>query len=110
MTDKTSIAELGALLSGAYSHLELGQVNDHAAYLMKFEGTYPMHAHTKDEMYIVMEGEIYLRFKFGQPLVLKKGESTVVRAYTTHSSGSEEGALVLMIKPKEMFPSPSDLE
>jgi hypothetical protein len=35
--------------------------------------------------------------------VLKKNESTVVRAYTTHSPGSEQGALVLMFKPKEMF-------
>jgi len=27
----------------------------------------------------------------------------VVRSYTTHNSHSDEGALVLMFKPKEMF-------
>ncbi len=110
MTGVTAISELVPLLTGPFSHLELGQVNDHAAYVMKFEGSFPMHAHTRDEMYVVLEGEIFIDFKIGPRLVVRRGESTVVRAYTTHSSGSVDGALVLMIKPKEMFLNPSELE
>ena len=37
MGNKTSIAELAPLLTTPYSHLELGQVNDHAAYVMNFK-------------------------------------------------------------------------
>ena len=110
MGNKTSIAELAALLTAPYSHLELGQVNDHAAYVMNFKDTFPFHRHTLDELYLVLEGEIILRFKHAPAVTLKQGESTVVRAHTTHSSESAAGALVLMVKPKEMFPHPSEVE
>ncbi len=109
MASKTNIEELAAVLTSAYTHLELGQVNDHAAYLLRFKGEFPFHRHTKDELYIVLEGEFTLRFKNAPALTIKKGESTVVRAYTTHSPFSEEGALVVMIKPKEMFATASEL-
>jgi mannose-6-phosphate isomerase-like protein (cupin superfamily) len=110
MANKTSIAELAKLLTTPYSHLELGQVNDHAAYVMNFKEVFPFHRHIQDEMYLVLDGEVTLRFKNAGPVILKKGESTVVRAYTTHSSESQAGALVLMVKPKEMFPHPSEVE
>ena len=110
MAYKTSIDELAALLTTPYSHLELGQVNDHAAYVMNFKEVYPFHRHIMDELYLVLEGEITIRFKNASPVTLKKGECHVVRAYTTHSPESKEGALVLMVKPKEMFPHPSEVE
>jgi len=110
MGNKTSIQELADHLTTPYSHLELGQVNDHAAYVMNFKEVYPMHRHIQDELYLVLEGEITIRFKNASPITLQKGESTVVRAFTTHSSESLEGALVLMVKPKEMFPHPSEVE
>ena len=102
-SSKTGIDELARLLREPYSHLELGQVNDHAAYLLNFKNDFPFHSHTKDEMYLVLEGQVTIRFKHGKSLVLARGQSTVVRAYTTHSPDGHEGALVLMFKPKEMF-------
>jgi mannose-6-phosphate isomerase-like protein (cupin superfamily) len=108
MASKTNIGELAAALTAPYTHVELGQVNDHAAYLLRFKGEFPFHRHTKDELYLVLEGEFTLRFRNMPPMTVSKGESAVVRAYTTHSPFSENGALVVMIKPKEMFASPSD--
>ncbi len=105
MPNKTSIEELAAILTKPYTHLELGQVDDHAVYLVQFKDEYPFHRHARDEMYLVLEGEIMIRFLNQPTLTLKKNESTVVRAYTTHSPCSEAGALVLMFKPKEMFAS-----
>ncbi len=105
MPNKTTIEELAAMLTKPYTHLELGQVNDHAAYLVHFQGEYPFHRHTRDEMYLVLEGEIEIRFLNQPAQKLIKNESTVVRGYTTHSPYSEAGALVLMFKPKEMFAS-----
>ncbi len=105
MPNKTTIEELANMLTKPYTHLELGQVNDHAAYIVHFKDEYPYHRHTRDEMYIVLEGEITIRFLNQPPLTLKQNESTVVRSYTTHSPCSEAGALVLMFKPKEMFAS-----
>ncbi len=110
MSKKTSVAELASLLSGPYSHLELGGVNDHALYLMNFKGEYAWHQHAEGELYFVLEGEITIRFKNAPAEKLSKGECLSVAAYVTHSSQSVEGALVLMVKPKDMFPRPQDME
>ena len=110
MSGKTNLAEFVPLLKEPYSHLAMGRVNDHTVYLMNIEGTYPMHSHTRDELYFVLEGSVTVRFKNAQPEKLKKGECLTVPAYVTHSSESAEGALVLMVKPKDMFPKPQDLE
>ena len=48
MGNKTSINELAALLTTPYSHLELGQVNDHDAYVMNFKEVFPFHRHILD--------------------------------------------------------------
>lgn len=105
MHGKISMDEIAGILTRPYTHVELGQVNDHAVYVMHFRGDYPFHKHTKDELYLVLEGEIRIKFKNQADVILKKHDSMVVRAYTTHSPGSDEGSLVLMVKPKEMFDS-----
>jgi len=102
MFSKTSIGELAKLLSEPYKHLELGQVNDHAVYVIRFIGEFPFHRHIQDELYLVLDGEVKLEFINLPTITLKKDESTVVRAYTTHKCYAEN-ALVLLIKPKEMF-------
>ena len=110
MSSETGIDELAAVLTEPYVHLELGRVNDHAVYLVRFKGDYVFHHHTRDEMYLVLDGEAEIHFPHQPPLVLKKNESAVVRAYTTHSPGSEQGALVLMFKPTDMFAAQPEME
>jgi mannose-6-phosphate isomerase-like protein (cupin superfamily) len=90
MSGPTTLDELAAVLTEPYKHLEVGQVNDHAVYLVRFKGDYVFHRHTRDEMYLVLEGEARLHFPNQPSIVLKKNESTVVHAYTTHSPGSEQ--------------------
>ncbi len=107
MYSKTSIRELADLLTEPYKHLELGQVNDHAVYVIRFIGEFPFHRHTQDELYLVLEGEIKLDFINLPAITLKANESTVVRAYTTHKCYGEN-ALVLLMKPKEMFSTRED--
>ncbi len=103
MYGKTSIDELLPMLKTRFSHLELSKVNDHSVYVMNFHGDFPFHEHTKDELYLVLEGEVRLRFHNQPDVILKKNECLTVPAYTSHSSGSEKGALVLMVKPQGMF-------
>jgi mannose-6-phosphate isomerase-like protein (cupin superfamily) len=103
MSGVVSLDELAGVLTEAYEHLEVGQVNDHAAYLLLFKGDGPWHRHTQDEIYIVVQGEVTIEFRNQPSAVLKKNDTLVVRSYTTHSASSAAGALVLMFKPKEMF-------
>ena len=110
MTSKISISELATLIESPYVYLDLGRVNDHVVSVMRIGREYPMHSHTKDEMYIVLEGEITINYKKAPPLALAKGDSAVVKAYTEHFSGSENGALVLIFKPTDYSVNPSVVE
>jgi len=67
------------------------------------EGAYLYHQHPKDEMYLVLEGEIVIEYADGSVVVLGPGESLVVRAGERHRSRSDSGALVLMFKARDMF-------
>jgi mannose-6-phosphate isomerase-like protein (cupin superfamily) len=110
MSKKNNVRELAACVKDAYGNLELAQINDHAAYVMNFQGEFPMHSHTRDEFYFVLEGEIFIKFKNAPTEFLREGECITVPAYVTHSSGSTDGATVMMVKPKDMFPRPQDME
>jgi mannose-6-phosphate isomerase-like protein (cupin superfamily) len=100
---KTSIAEAAELLSQPFTHIVLGQVDDYCAYLSRFQGTYRFHDHAKDEMYVVLEGEILIDYYNGPSIPVRKGEVLVVRAGERHRSRAEEDALVLMFKAAHLF-------
>ncbi|HQP38195.1 MAG TPA: cupin domain-containing protein [Polyangiaceae bacterium] len=103
MAKKTSVTELSTHLKEPFVHLELAGVNDHAAYVIRCEGDYPFHSHTKDELYYVVEGELVIRYKNAPTETLHPGDCITVPAFVTHSPSSTAGALVLMVKPKDMF-------
>jgi len=100
---KRRIAELALQLSEPFQHVLVGQVDDYCAYLTRMEGTYLLHQHPKDEMYMVLEGEITIDYADGHTVILGQGESLVVHAGERHRSRSERGALVLMFKARDLF-------
>jgi mannose-6-phosphate isomerase-like protein (cupin superfamily) len=100
---KTSILEAAAALTQPFTHTVLGQVDDYCAYLSRFMGLYKFHEHTKDEMYVVLEGEIFIDYFDGPSLPVRQGEVLVVKAGERHRSRAEEDALVLMFKAAHLF-------
>ena len=100
---KTSIAEAAELLTQPFTHTVLGQVDDYCVYLSRFEGTYKFHGHNKDEMYVVLEGEIFIDYYDGPSVPVRQGEALVVRAGERHRSRAEEESLVLMFKAAYLF-------
>ena len=103
MQPKQSISHISSRLKEPFQHLILGCVDDYCAYLTRMEGAYLYHQHPKDEMYLVLEGEIVIEYADGPAVVLGPGESLVVRAGERHRSRSDSGALVLMFKARDMF-------
>ena len=103
MKQKRSVAAVASQLTEPFKHAVIGQVDDYCAYLTRIEGTYLFHQHAKDEMYLVLEGEIGVDYGDGTSVTVGQGESLVVRAGEKHRSRSEQGALVLMFKAREMF-------
>ena len=100
---KNSIAETAETLTQPFTHNVLGQVDDYCAYLSRFAGAYKFHEHAKDEMYLVLEGEIFIDYYDGPSVPVRQGESLVVKAGERHRSRSEAEALVLMFKAAHLF-------
>ena len=100
---KTSIAEAAELLTQPFTHTVLGQVDDYCVYLSRFEGTYKFHEHNRDEMYVVLEGEIFIEYYDGPSVPVRQGEALVVRAGERHRSRAKEESLVLMFKAAYLF-------
>jgi mannose-6-phosphate isomerase-like protein (cupin superfamily) len=100
---KTSIAEAADLLTQPFTHTVLGQVDDYCAYLSRFDGTYKFHEHAKDEMYLVLQGEILIDYYDGPSVPVRQGEGLVVKAGERHRSRAEAEALVLLFKAAHLF-------
>jgi mannose-6-phosphate isomerase-like protein (cupin superfamily) len=103
MPKKTSIAQAAAELTQPFTHVILGQVDDYCAYLSRFKGAYVFHQHARDELYLVLEGEVYIDYPDGRSVLLRQNEALVAKANQRHRSRSEKGALVLMFKAKDLF-------
>lgn len=100
---KTSITESAKLLNQPFTHTVLGLVDDYCAYLSRFQGIYQFHEHAKDEMYVVLEGEIFIDYYHGPSVPVHQGEVLVVKAGERHRSRAEEDSLVLMFKAAHLF-------
>jgi mannose-6-phosphate isomerase-like protein (cupin superfamily) len=100
---KVIISEAAEMLTQPFTHTVLGQVDDYCAYLSRFEGTWKFHEHAKDELYVVLEGEIFIDYYDGPSIPVREGESLVVKAGERHRSRADEDALVLMFKAAHLF-------
>ena len=103
MSEKVNIGQIATSLTEPFKHIVVGQVDDYCAYLTRIEGAYLFHQHSRDEMYLVMSGEIGVDYDDGTSVIVGQGESLVVRAGEKHRSRSEKGALVLMFKARDLF-------
>jgi mannose-6-phosphate isomerase-like protein (cupin superfamily) len=103
MAEKVDIIKVAARLADPFKHLVVGQVDEYCAYLVRIVGTYLFHQHPKDEMYLVLEGEMSVDYADGASVTLGPMESLAVRAGERHRSRSEQGALVLMFKAQDLF-------
>jgi mannose-6-phosphate isomerase-like protein (cupin superfamily) len=100
---KNSIAQAAELLTQPFTHSILGQVDDYCAYLSRFLGSYKFHQHDKDELYLVVEGEIFVDYYDGPSVPVWQGEAVVVKAGERHRTRADKESLVLMFKAADLF-------
>jgi len=103
MVSKLNITQMAGRLTKPFSRVVVGEVDDHCVYLTRIQGVYLYHQHPKDEMYLVLEGTMMVDYDGGDSVTLDKWESLVVKAMERHRSRSEQGALVLMFKAKDLL-------
>lgn len=100
---KNSVVAAAGLLTQPFTHTILGQVDDYCAYLSRFQGTHKFHEHAKDEMYLVLEGEILIDYYGGPSVPVRQGEALVLKAGERHRSRAEVESLVLIFKAAHLF-------
>jgi mannose-6-phosphate isomerase-like protein (cupin superfamily) len=103
MPEKQNIAAIAARLPRPFVHAVVSQVDDYCVYLVRFLGTYKFHTHERDEMYLVLEGQIFIEYDDGRRVQLGPQETLVVQAGEVHRSGAEGESLVLMFKARDLF-------
>ncbi len=100
---KLAISQASALLTQPFTHTVLGRVDGYCAYLSRFLGSYKFHEHTKDEMYMVLEGEIMIDYYDGPSVPVRQGEALVLKAGERHRSRADKESLVLLFKAADLF-------
>lgn len=99
--EKIVLEKMAKLIKDPFIPLDVFKVNETAVRLVKIQGRYHWHKHSKqDELFIVLKGQIIINFE-DKKVVLNEGEGYVVRQGVMHQSFAEHEALVLMVEPYE---------
>ncbi len=92
------VPAIGEELVEPYTNVMLCQVNDAVVRLGNFEGDFHWHHHEReDELFLVLEGEIYLDLR-DRTVHLRQHQGFTVPAGTEHRPRAEERAIVLMVE------------
>jgi quercetin dioxygenase-like cupin family protein len=78
----------------------VGEVNGFHAKVARLEGEFVWHSHAEeDELFLVMEGQLRLRLRDGDDVVLRPGQLYVVPRGVEHLPVAEPYAHVLLFEP-----------
>jgi mannose-6-phosphate isomerase-like protein (cupin superfamily) len=100
-------------LPGTYSNIVVNQVNDHCLRLAVLEGEYPWHFHPRsDELFLVLEGHLFIDFPDKPTLRLDPGQMATVPAGTVHRTRTDTRAVNVCFEQlsadTEFVPPPAD--
>ena len=96
---KINLAEKLALFSDHFSPKVVADLNDHQVKLVKLQGEFVWHKHdTEDEMFLVVDGRMTIRFRDGD-VDLGPGDMVIVPRGVEHMPVAEKEASVMLIEP-----------
>jgi mannose-6-phosphate isomerase-like protein (cupin superfamily) len=95
-----NIAEKFSKFKEQWSPKILGEINDSYVKAVKFQGEFVWHHHDhEDEMFLVVEGLLRMKFRDREELV-RPGEFIIVPRGVEHLPVAEEETQVLLFEPK----------
>jgi mannose-6-phosphate isomerase-like protein (cupin superfamily) len=98
--EKVNLAEKLSLFQDYWSPKIVGEMNESYVKLVKFKGEFVWHHHeTEDELFLVVKGELLIKFRDSEVLV-RQGEFLVVPKGVEHLPIAEQEVHVVVIEPK----------
>jgi mannose-6-phosphate isomerase-like protein (cupin superfamily) len=95
-----NIAQKFSQFQEPWSPKILGEINDSYVKAVRFEGEFVWHHHDKeDEMFLVVEGRMRMKFRDHEEIV-RPGEFIIVPRGVEHLPVAEEETQVLLFEPK----------
>lgn len=98
--DKVNLKEKFELFSDHWSPKLVGEVNDCAVKLVKFQGEFVWHSHeNEDEMFLVVSGRFVMRLR-DRDIPIEAGEFIIIPRGVEHMPMAESEVHVLLFEPK----------
>lgn len=99
MDTRINLREKFALLGETWTPKIIGAVDDYHVKIARLEGAFIWHAHDDaDELFLVVDGQLRLRFREREDVVLGRGELFVVRRGLEHLPVAEPLAQIVLIE------------
>lgn len=97
--NKVNVAEKLELFDDYFNPRVVGQVNDTAVKLVKFQGEFVWHSHElEDEMFFVMSGEFEMHFR-DKVVTITAGEFLIVPKGMEHKPVAQREVAIMLIEP-----------
>ncbi|MFS0783192.1 cupin domain-containing protein [Bacillus sp. 1P06AnD] len=84
-----------------YNNSVVSQVNDHVLRLAVIDGEFHWHQHETDELFMVLDGELFIDFENNQTISLKPGEVYTIPAFTQHRTRSNQRTVNICFEKAE---------
>jgi len=99
MIEKVNLEEKFATFSEHWTPKRVGEVNDVAVKLVKFQGEFVWHHHEhEDELFYVVHGSFEMRLR-DREITVNAGEFIIIPRGTEHQPYAAEEVEVMLIEP-----------
>ncbi len=101
--EKVNLADKFATFTDHFSPKIVGEVNDTAVKLVKFQGEFVWHHHElEDEMFFVVQGSFEMQFR-DKTVHLEPGEFLIVPRGVEHCPKATDEVWIMLIEPKTVL-------
>jgi len=97
---KVNLIQKLGLFDQTWTPKIIGELNGQEVKLAKLHGEFLWHTHEKeDEMFLLLEGSLVMRFRDQDDVTLEIGEMLIVPRGVEHLPIAPDGASILLIEP-----------
>lgn len=99
--EKVNLQEITKNIKDHHVNFAVSNVNNHCLRIAVFLGEYKWHYHSNsDELFMVLEGELFIDFEDKDTIVLKPNDTLLIPAGTVHRTRAKQRTVNLCFEDK----------